>query len=292
MRQKSGKQALAFFLLGALILIIATLALQNFSPNPDLPTFLIHALANTAFVLLAVAIVNGAWWLLGGEPVTTALEHLSDSVERQVNQLKESIGLVNDSYQTGVVRVLGDSDAVSRELTPRRERFRSAKERIDLMGISLYGWSKDSALDEWILALVRNGVAIKILVMDPDNPYFEALLNKLLPSVSDASIRGEMVSIQEFERIQESVDAVKASERITGDFAFRTVRSGSIIYNVLRVDDEMRVIPYLYSTLTKESPMLVLRGRDSPVFRTYEKEFDRLWAYNAPPPATPSATIG
>jgi hypothetical protein len=195
--------------------------------------------------------------------------------------------LVNDSYQTGVVRVLGDSDAASRELTPRRERFRSAQERVDLMGLSLYGWSKDSALDDWILALVRNGVSIRILVMDPENPHFEAHLNKRLPSVSDASIRGEMVSIREFERIQESVVDVKGSENIAGDFAFRTVRTGSIIYNMLRVDDEMRVIPYLYSTLTKESPMLVIRGRDRPVFRTYEKEFDRLWAYNAPPPALP-----
>jgi hypothetical protein len=98
-----------------------------------------------------------------------------------------------------------------------------------------------------------------------------------------------MVSIREFERIQESLDALKGSERITGGFAFRTVRSGSIIYNVLRVDDEMRVIPYLYSTLTKESPMLVLRGRDTPIFRTYEKAFDRLWLYNPPPSTTPSS---
>jgi hypothetical protein len=47
--------------------------------------------------------------------------------------------------------------------------------------------------------------------------------------------------------------------------------------SVLRFDDRMLVVHYLWTRFTSETPCLLIQGLDKPLFQTYAVEFDHLF---------------
>lgn len=99
------------------------------------------ALISASFVLLAVALLNVAFWIAGGEPTALQLERLSTNLKGLGSDLLGSFEVLKDSNITGLQRILGTSRDFERKGDSWMGRLMSAREKVDLMGYSLFVWS-------------------------------------------------------------------------------------------------------------------------------------------------------
>jgi len=207
---------------------------------------------------------------LGGEPVSQAVGVLGSTLE----ELRTSIKLLADSKNTGMERAYSVSGDFGSH-TDWMKRLKSAKTNIDLMGNSLYVWTKGENFEDEILNLVASGVNVRILVMDEDNKNFESLINTTqIISTNLASEKEELRIVRKvFTEISDRLDSLNP----VGSFEFRTLQEGLILCQLCRTDNELTMIQYLYSVVTSRSPLFVINGRDTKLFEIYMREFDRLW---------------
>jgi len=288
------RQTFLFLIIGFLLLFIS----YFFLPAEKKPEFLSAAVMNGSFVIIAVGLLNIVWWLAGGEPISTTLDESNSKIQKSLqfleesrntgvatlNELRHAFRLVEDSRVTGVQRIL----TVSREFELRggdwMQRLTSAQQKIDLMGFSLLVWTKGQNFKDEIINLVRRGVAIRVLIMDHDqNDYFHSFVNKyqIAALKDDTAVVGEVKAARHvFEDIGQEID--KESKQHHGTFEFRTVKKGLVVCQICRIDDELIAIPYLFSVIASESPLIVAKGESSGLYQLYQKEFDQLWKLNEP----------
>jgi hypothetical protein len=268
MKRREWQQVVLFLILGTSLLAWA----YNVMPPDKRREFISNALLSASFVLLAVALLNLVYWLAGGEPITTRLERLGTDLIASFNILK-------DAQITGLHRILGTSRDFERMGSSWMGRLVSAEKTVELMGYSLLVWStgRDFALE--LEKLLKRGVDVRVLVMDPDNPHFEALVNShQIPAVKDiAAVKTEVNrAITVFDKVAEG--APKGDG--VGKFELRKIRTGLVVCQLCRVDEWVVSVPYLYSVVASESPLLEIRGPNSELFRWYTREFQSLWSLN------------
>jgi hypothetical protein len=58
------------------------------------------------------------------------------------------------------------------------------------------------------------------------------------------------------------------------NFELSRLRRCAMLASVLRYDDLLYAVNYLNSKNTNESPVYVIKGFETPLFRTYTSEFD------------------
>lgn len=288
------RQTLIFLIIGSLTLSISYFLL----PSDKRPEFLSAAFMNRAFVIIAIGLLNIVWWLAGGEPISRTLNDSDRKIQQSLqllddsrntgaatlNELRHGFQLIEDSRMTGLQRVL----TVSREFELRggdwMDRLNSAQASTDLMGFSLLIWTKGQNFIEQIINTVRRGVNVRILIMDPDhNDYFHSFVNKyqIVALKDDAAVISEVRAAQHvFEHIAQEIGKVGNSGH--GVFEFRTVKKGLICCQICRTDDELVAIPYLFSVVASESPLIVAHGESAGLYQSYRKEFDKLWMLNGP----------
>jgi hypothetical protein len=274
------RPSVIFGIIGSLVLIIASLVFMLWAPkDASFAEFSSQVLAEVGLTLVAVALLGVLWNLLGGEPTVNALQSLVAALDERVKGLLTRVGLLRDSQDTGVLRLWGTSNATDLKWL---ERLRASQERVDLMGMFLHHWAREYAFETEALDLVRRGVKIRVLMMDQENPNLGAFLNERgVSGVDKASVEGEFqTSVRAFSKTAES--CVSLQTDTGGSFAFRQAGLGTIPCYVFRTDDEMVVIPYLYSVGAAQSPTMLIRGHKSALFSTYEREFDCLWNLNEP----------
>jgi len=268
MRRGEWQRFVLFLVLGLVLLVLAYYA----TPDDKIKEFRSNALASAAFVLLAVTLLNFVYWLAGGEPIAAQLERLA-------GDLVSSFDVLKDTQQTGLQRILGTSRDFERKGDSWMGKLMSAKQNVDLMGYSLLVWSTGRDFHSEVLALLKRGVNIRVLVMDPSNPHFAALANyHQIPSIKDIeSVKGEVIrAIAVFDAIA----AAAPKGPGMGTFELRKIRTGLVVCQVCRIDDWLAAIPYLYSVVASESPLLQIRGAGAELFRWYTREFDSLWSLN------------
>jgi hypothetical protein len=292
MKQDSIRPTVLFLILGLLVLFIA----YHFLPVDKRPEFLSAALLNAAFVIIAVAMLNFIWWLAGGEPISTTLNSFVQSIgqssklleasqitqETTLRELRQSTRLLEDSRQTGIQQIL----AVSRDFEYKggnwMKQLTNAQMEVDLMGFALLVWTKGHNFKSEILNLIRKGVNIRILIMDPQNDYFHSFVNKY----QIASLKNDAAVIEEVRAAQyvfeEIAEEVREGEKPRGKFEFRMVRKGLIVCQICRTDDVLIAVPYLFSVVASESPLIVVQGDKSGLYQVYQKEFVQLWNLNSP----------
>jgi hypothetical protein len=264
-----------FLLFGALLLLCAFLLQAN--------SFVSSALFNAAFVVLAVVILNFLWDLLGGEPISNALEQLTGSLQhsfqRVDDKLQQSFQIIQDSHSTGLVAISTNGKLTR---TQWLEKLRNTQQCIDLMGYTLLMWGKTPRFSEEVLKLVQRDVKIRILIMDETNRHFDCFINEDIAGTTIDQTRKQLeVARKVFEGLQQKVQATNNTNSL-GSFELRTVKKGLITCNICRTDTQIAVVNYLYWQQTTNSPLLLLQQTNDQMslFQAYQDEFDQLWDLN------------
>ncbi len=118
--------------------------------------------------------------------------------------------------------------------------------------------------------------------MDDANQYFGSFIERPdLPNIKIIVTQEQGQARLLLEHIKTQIDAMKSKP--SGSFEVRTVLRGLTASRICRTDDKMTVNTYLYSLPPASSPVLIIKGHDSPLFQSYQQEFNLLWKLNVPP---------
>lgn len=249
-------------ILGVLVVIISFLVKPNEITNDE---FLYVLLLNIGFVALTIVIVNFLWYLLGGEP-------MEDMIRNSVDTLK----LVSDGFNGGLYRAfLSSSDfAASGEWI---SILKSAKKHVDMMGYSLQVWTRTNEFQNVLIELANKNVKIRILIMDEQNENFSAGLNfENLQALSLESMKDEVrACTQCLEYVLNNVNRNKKN-----NIKFVKVNNGLTESQIIRIDNQIYVTPYLYSKHTADSPLFIFREQKGGHYDKYMEEFNMLWENN------------
>lgn len=302
MAKKPNANAI-FTLVGALLLVLAYVL----ADPAEQSKFISQSFVQLAFILLTVAVLGILWSWMGGDPVASAIDELKPQITRASEQssrdmrlslekaaidlkesvkgasdeslgaLNSSIRLLQDGTRVGLDRVVATSADFG---TPGEwmSMLKAATGSVDLMGYTLHVWTKGALFSHVVMDLVQRGVNFRLLVMDPANPFFEVFINsRHVRSVSPDNVRAELKAIGNVVRSIQS-----RSEGAKGSIEIRMVRDGVIGCQICRFDEHMTIIPYLWSVVASESPLLLVSRKEGGVFASYQREFDLLWRLNAP----------
>jgi sugar-specific transcriptional regulator TrmB len=90
-----------------------------------------------------------------------------------------------------------------RRLAPNARIRNSARSKIDLLGYTLHVWTRSENFEGDLLALVRTGVAVRVVIMDETNPNLASLVNvSQIAATSIDAVKAEIaVSKANFESI-------------------------------------------------------------------------------------------
>ncbi len=250
-------------LLGILILIISFFLKEK---TMSFESFIFQALFNIAFVLITIALVNVIWGLLGGEPL-----------EKMLDGLRSSIKLLGDSTESGITRFLYANDRYTSK--DWHEILCRSKYKIDLLGYTLNTWSRIEGFEEELINRVKAGVKIRVLFMDEKNPFLNANINyEQIKSLSVPIVENEIYSSTDF--FSDIMKRSVGEKGVKGSFEMRKVKKGLIMSQICIFDDTSIITPYLHSVTTPHSPLIIIKGQESRVFKKYQKEFDSFWELN------------
>jgi hypothetical protein len=142
----------------------------------------------------------------------------------------------------------------------------NARNAVDLCGCTLrFVYLNDVVLEALVTTAAR-GVPVRILVSGPESPLLAAHFKD---SFEDDMRQGSRFLLK---RILERNSKINVQ--------ILTVKCMTL--SILRIDEVMLVMPYLYSVQTSESPHFDVRGSGNPLFRAYQAEFDALFAISQP----------
>lgn len=262
MNIKALRPNIVFLIIGVLLLIISYLIKSQLE-------FFSSTLMNISFILLTIVIVDFFWEVLGGEPISQTL-----------NELRVSVKLLEDSHSSGLNSLL----AVSGEFGNHGDwmnRLKLAKRFVDLQGYTLHMWNRCENFEQEIIELVRKGVRVRVLFMDNENPNIEGLINSnQIRSITVAAVKDEIKIVKNvFENIHNNIERIASSSggKLSGSFEVKSLCKGLIVCQICRTDSEMTVVNYLFSVVASQSPLMLIKGQDTKLFKAYMREFDQLW---------------
>jgi hypothetical protein len=286
-------------IIGVLLLLIAWLT----ADTGERSKFSSQAFAQVGFTILTVAVLSWLWKTLGGEPTTLAIEKVEQTVTTESaksseairsslsesandlkstvdNALSASLDVLKSSSQV----MQDNSDSVLTRIVTNSSNFDTNRDWmrllmdtndcVDLIGYTLNVWMSNAFIDESV-RLVQRGVIFRLLIMHPDNPFFEVFINsQFVREVNPGKLKGQD-TLKTVNCIQSKIDD-KAK------FEVRSTRNGIVTAQICRFDRRMTVIPYFWSRGANESPLLMLSQKDKGLFASYEREFNSIWRSNEP----------
>jgi xanthosine utilization system XapX-like protein len=286
---KNRTRKLAVFaLVGGLLVVVAWLLDGVVGEN----SFAQNVLTSLGIVLVAVVAVEFVWSLLGGEPLSTAVDNLrsvNSNIERStvdieaatgqlqhdITRLRSSVRLLEASYASGLRWATANSgDWGSWE--DWMALLRSGKNEVDLLGHTLQSWRAGKDLKRTIVDLAKSGCQIRVVTMDLENSELGSAIEAgLLDVISIEETRSSLAKTLEF--FSQVSKEVGEAEGLTGSFEIRTLHHGQPPFHMVRVDQRMLALPYLSSIAASSSPLLDIEGRDSSLYRAYLADFDAIW---------------
>ncbi|HWQ97457.1 MAG TPA: hypothetical protein VN538_05110 [Clostridia bacterium] len=236
-------------------------------PLITLRVFVYDALINISFIILTLVILDIVWNLFGGEPI-----------ENLLLRLQTSINLVSDSYKTGLIRFF----AVSGDYGSHKdwiELLKKARKHIDLAGYTLHIWTRSEDFNKVLINLIINGVTVRLMIMDPDNKFFEAGINvDQIKALSVDEVKAEIAVVTNY--FNDIIDQLSKCSHVRGSIELKRIEKGLITSQICRFDNFQMVTPYLFSVNTSQCPTFEISGGDSQLFQKYVREFESLWALN------------
>ena len=156
-------------------------------------------------------------------------------------------------------------------------KLSKAKNTVEISGSALGFWvSKNEVFIHTVKNLLLNGVNFRILILDKLNNGLDYISQNRQTHNDDAkSVR---VQIEKSEKV--FGDLVRFSKEVgEGKFEFKQLKNALILTTITRIDNDLWAIPYMMATTGVDSPILFIRGKDTELFKTYSKEFNRLWEW-------------
>ena len=229
--------------------------------------FLYNSLFSISFVILTLVLIDLIWCLFGGDPLSKILIQMRSAVE-----------LLSDSMNSGLIRFYDISGNIGSH-GYWLDFINKANKELYICGYTLLVCSKSSNFDQAILALAQKGVNIKIMIMSHGNKYFEALINtSQIKSLNIEVVKNEIFTMEKY--FSDIIERFSKISNAKGKIDFLKINHGLLTSQIVKVDDEMLITPYLYSINTSESPTMLAKGLDKQLFATYNKEFLSLWNLN------------
>lgn len=263
-----GKVAVAenlwFLLVGSVLLVTAWIFVLGPGDNVSVWEMVGTTLMSLAFVVITVVALRGLWWAFGGDPL-----------QRSLQALRESAQIVNDSHETGVVRVLSQSQTFGNQaewIDLLKAARRSGK--VDLMGFTLNAWLVDE-FDSTIMNLVRDGVQVRAVLTGPNAWHLTQIKHQYRePETVKAEIAATMRRLRAIQS--------ELSEDSRKMFAVRTCDDVPIASHMVRVDDQLVYVPYLWCATGPSCPLLrISRVGGGQLFELMVSEFESYWAAGA-----------
>ena len=224
-------------------------------------------LLNLGLVSIAVVLVEHLWRAAGGHPI----EHQVSSLSNQVTRLSETVDIVDSSKQVGLDHV-HDCLANFGTQADWESLLRSAESRVDLMGRTLFGWTRSVDLDELVLKKIQNeSVKFRWLIMSPKNKY--------LPLLTEEDLNIGSILESKLGEVRKRLTKLRNQlpEELRMCLQVREFDHVPLYCAVVRVDESCFVTPYLFSASSDGSPLLSLKGSNSAWASKYLKEFDLIW---------------
>lgn len=151
-----------------------------------------------------------------------------------------------------------------------------SEELLYLMGTALDGWRStytgSENFGEILVKKAKDGCKIKILIMDPENPYLNQIHNVKLINIDTEEVQATIKRNIKF--YSEYVDQSE-------NFEFRLIRNGRLTQNQAINDKYGIYIPHFYSVKDNQWPIWKLK-RGTSHYDDLLKEFYGLWNINAP----------
>jgi len=261
------KKSKPYIILSIIALLIFSIAFLIKPQAITIQLFFYNALISIAFIIITIVIINVLWFLLGGEPLEKLIMRFIDIFE-----------LLADGFRSGVVRFASSSSNYAKA-DDWLNVLRHSKKQVEMLGYSLHIWTRTDEYAKILIDLAKNGVKIRVMIMDYNNPHFTAGLNfEQIKSITLDSMKSEVdICANYMNYVNAELIKIGKSE----NFSFRKCTKGLIQSQLCRMDEKLHVTPYLYSVNASSSPLFLIKGSSSDVFIKYENEFNSLWELNA-----------
>jgi hypothetical protein len=203
-------------------------------------------------------------WLAGRVPLRQHRWALADLIGRHEYDLWPELVHGNGAAACPEIQaVYPHRGAVPREVW--RELFESAREQIGVLVYAGLFLAEDVELLRVFAERARAGVAVRVLLGDPDSPEVaQRGAEEGIDDAISAKIRNTIVLYRSLLR-EDSVE-------------IRLHRT--VLYNsIYRADDEMLVNPHVYGAAAAYAPILHLRqAAHGDLVTTYLDSFERVWS--------------
>jgi hypothetical protein len=252
-----------------------------------------------AMIIVGIAVVEGIWAWVGGSPVELNVQRLLSFNEDSSNALKQDLQLlsnnlkqdlkflsttsneinytseetrklvqhtttiVNSATKFGLSNVGAKQDDLGYKPGKWATLVRNAKTGVDLCGATL---NVVFSNDDLYTALVSTNVPVRILLPDPRSAYSVVMFKDEFEQSARDGARHLVNKI------------VQSNSPIQLKLLSRKV----LTMCILRVDDTMLVVPYMYSSQTQNSPRFEIREANKSLFRAYKDEFEALFEIAEP----------
>lgn len=209
-------------------------------------------------------------WISGRVPQRRHRWGLADLVSRHENDLWPRLTTYTGSLNGDIRAVYPYRSAVPRDVW--RDLFRSASEGIDILVYSGLFLAEDVELIRVLGERARSGVAVRILLGDPDSPTVRQRgIEEGIGDAIAAKIRNAIVLYRPLLGV-EHIDI--------------RLHDTALYNSIYRADDEMLVNTHVYGMAAAHAPILHLcNAHDNSMAGTYLASFDRVWR-DAPTLAT------
>jgi hypothetical protein len=228
---------------------------------------------NLSFVFFTVAILEGYWILVGGSESQHANREILEQSNDLLEQVRAGNQLLVDSGKTGLIRIFSSYKEFSEEY-----KWRDVIQNLDKNGeveILSYTFREFSSDPDFLTMLFKEietkKIEVKILFMSENNP---AVSNPFFED-SKAIPASELRTIQE--EIRDSIKSID-SKRVLYDisdtnFSYQIIEKGLIERGIVRIGEEIFIFPYINQRNNAVSPVLVIKDKESALYKIYQKEF-------------------
>jgi len=261
--------------IGVLIIIIALFVFvggtENVGSANERGHLAIEALKDVGVVVIGIAVIELVWIIVGGAPTEQALDdllsQLSDAsqvirgdVESVRHEVAAMSALAASARNCGLADIAANQDKLKYDYSHFIAKVAAAKQKIQICGAALeFLYASDDAL-EALSQRAAMGLDIEVLLPADENPVVMAIFQDRFEDHIRRTAKNLAAQIEQH------------APKVT----LRRIKAKALTMTMVRIDDEMLVTPYLLSRQTSESPRLLLRGAESPLFRVYENEFRAL----------------
>jgi hypothetical protein len=266
--------------------------------DKDKIKLIIDAVQHLGVIIVGIAAVEVVWAWAGGSPIELDLTRLIKLNEGLNTDLKDKIAsltntsedialtstriensvqrmttIVTAANRTGLVNFGATQDELGYSPSKLATDVRNAHGGVDLCGCTLQIiHSHDSVIDA-LVEVSNRDIPVRILLPKPTSPLLVATFNDRF----EDSLR------------QGSRSLIKRIMECNSKIELKLLTEKALTLNLIRIDEAMLVVPYMYAQQTPESPRFDIRGSTSSLFRIYHAEFNALFRL-AEPAGSESAT--